>query len=109
MSRDLTHRQEIRMSWTALGSMVATITVTGSMVAGLAAASPPMIAKAKQKGYPAQNCQYCHVSNLPKKETFKPDDLNDRGKWLAAEKDKQKAKEIDVDWLKDYPGGKEQK
>jgi hypothetical protein len=109
MSHDLTHRQEVRMSWTALGSMVATITFTGSMVAGLAVASPPMIAKAKQKGYPAQNCQYCHVSNMPKKETFKPDDLNDRGKWLAAEKDKQKAKEIDVDWLKDYPGGKEQK
>ena len=27
---------------------------------------------------------------------------NDRGKWLVAEKDKRKAKEIDVAWLKDY-------
>jgi hypothetical protein len=25
------------------------------------------------------------------------------------EKDKQKAKDINADWLKDYPGGKEQK
>jgi hypothetical protein len=46
---------------------------------------------------------------VPKKDSFKPDDLNDRGKWLMAEKDKRKAKDIDVDWLKDYPGGKEQK
>jgi hypothetical protein len=46
---------------------------------------------------------------MPKKETFKPDDLNDRGKWMMAEKDKQKSKNIKADWLKDYPGGKEQK
>ena len=28
--------------------------------------------------------------------------LNDRGKWLAAEKDKRKAAEVDAAWLKDY-------
>ena len=27
---------------------------------------------------------------------------NDAGKWLIAEKDKRKAKEIDLAWLKDY-------
>jgi hypothetical protein len=27
---------------------------------------------------------------------------NERGKWLVEEKDKRKAKEIDVNWLKDY-------
>jgi hypothetical protein len=32
--------------------------------------------------------------------------LNDRGKWLVAEKEKRGAKEIDVVWLKDYPGDK---
>ena len=74
-----------------------------------AEASPPLVAKAKAGGYPAQNCQYCHVSKLPKKDEFKAEDLNERGKWLAAEKDKRKAKEITVDWLKEYPGGKEQK
>ncbi len=58
---------------------------------------------------PAKNCQYCHTSAMPKKETFKPDDLNERGKWMMFEKDKQKAKDIKVEWLKDYPGGKEQK
>ncbi len=43
---------------------------------------------------------YCHVDKLPKKDAH---DLNDRGKWLVAEKDKRKAKEVDVTWLKDYP------
>lgn len=78
-------------------------------VAGPALATPPLLAKAKEKGYPAQSCQYCHVSKMPKKDTFTPDDLNDRGKFLLAERDKQKAKAIDVDALKAYPGGKEQK
>ena len=76
---------------------------------GLAEATPPMLTDAKKAGMPAKNCQYCHSEALPKKETFKPDDLNDRGKWMMAEKDKQKSKNIKADWLKDYPGGKEQK
>jgi hypothetical protein len=88
---------------------IVTVAFVGSMVASQAMASPQMIAKAKEKGYPAKNCQYCHVSAVPKKDTFKPDDLNERGKWLTAEKDKEKAKAVDVDWLKNYPGGKEQK
>jgi hypothetical protein len=46
---------------------------------------------------------------MPKKDTFKADALNDRGKWLMGEKDKRKATEVDPTWLKDYPGGKEQK
>jgi hypothetical protein len=74
-----------------------------------AVASPPMLGKAKSAGFPAQSCQYCHVSKLPKKEEFKPDDLSERGRWLLSEKDKRKAKEVMADWLKDYPGGKEQK
>ena len=96
------------MSPRALMSMAA-ITFLGSIVAGPAMASPQMLTKAKKDGMPAQNCQYCHVSKTPKKDTFKPDDLNERGKWLEAEKTKQNAKTVDVDWLKNYPGGKEQK
>lgn len=69
-----------------------------------AAASPQMIKQAKDAGFPAQNCQYCHVSAMPKKEGFKPDDLNERGKWLLSEKDKQKAKEVKAEWLKSYSG-----
>jgi hypothetical protein len=87
----------------------AAITIIAAMAAAPAGASPQLIAKAAEKGYPARSCQYCHVSAVPRKDTFKPDDLNERGKWLAAEKSKQKAADIDVDWLKSYPGGKEQR
>ena len=88
---------------------LAMITGLGSMVAAPAMASPAMVAEAKKKGFPAQNCQYCHVSKAPKKDAFKPEDLNERGAFLEAEKAKHKAKTINVEWLKDYPGGKEQK
>lgn len=74
-----------------------------------AAATPQLLTEAKKAGMPVKNCQYCHSVAMPKKESFKPDELNDRGKWMMAEKDKQKAKDIKADWLKDYPGGKEQK
>jgi len=69
-------------------------------------ATPQLFTQAKGAGLSVQNCQYCHVAAMPKKEGFKPDDLNDRGKWLLGEKDKQNAKEIKADWLKNYPGGK---
>jgi hypothetical protein len=76
---------------------------------GLATAKGLWVKQAKDLGYPAQNCLYCHTEKLPKKDTFKVEQLNDRGKWLMAEKDKNKAKEVDLKWLKDYPGGNEQK
>ena len=71
-----------------------------------AGATPQLLTQAKSAGMPAQNCQYCHVAAMPKKEGFKPDDLNERGKWLLGEKDKQKAKDVKAEWLKNYPGGK---
>ena len=71
-----------------------------------AAASPQLVAKAKAAGMPAKNCQYCHTSAMPKKETYTADDLNERGKWLLAEKDKRKPSTVDAGWLKDFPGGK---
>ena len=74
-----------------------------------AAATPQLFSESKTAGLPAQGCQYCHVSNLPKKDSYKLGDLNDRGKWLMTEKDKQRAKDVKADWLKRYPGGKEQK
>ena len=73
-----------------------------------AAAGPKMVKEAKDMGSPAQNCQYCDTSKVPKKDTFRPDGLNERGKWLLAEKDRQKSKEVKADWLKSYPEGKEQ-
>ena len=93
---------------TALLSMMG-VALIPSVPVVPAGASPPMVSKAKGAGYPAQSCQYCHTAKLPKKEEFKPDDLNDRGKWLLTEKEKRKAKDANVEWLKDYPGGKEQK
>ena len=74
--------------------------------AGPAESSAQLVSKAKAAGMPAQGCQYCHVSKMPKKEEFKAEDLNERGKWMVAEKDKRKAKVVDAGWLKEYPGGK---
>jgi hypothetical protein len=92
---------------------VLTGTLAAGFVLGLASgsaiATPDMVAKVKQAGYPAQNCQYCHVSAVPKKDTYKSEDLNERGKWLVEEKTKQNATAVNLDWLKNYPGGKEQK
>jgi len=55
--------------------------------------------KAKAAGIAGVNCLYCHNEKLPKKGASSN---NERGKWLCAEKDKRKAKEIDLAWLKDY-------
>ena len=93
--------------------VVAASVILSHMVSGIpAAANPPMLKAAKDAkdaGYPAQNCQYCHLSKTPKKEGWKLDDLNERGKWLATEKDKQKVPAVKIEWLGNYPGGKEQK
>ena len=83
--------------------------VLAASAVGVATAKTPWLKKTKDMGLPAQNCMYCHTEKLPKKDTFKPEALNDRGKWMMAEKDKRKAAEIDPAWLKDYPGPKEQK
>lgn len=66
---------------------------------GVATATLPMQKKAKELGYPATNCQYCHEDKLPKKDAHK---FNERGQWLHEQKEKKKAKEVDVAWLKEY-------
>lgn len=76
---------------------------------GLAEATPPMLTDAKKAGMPAKNCQYCHSEALPKKETFKPETLNDRGKFILKDMQERNAKTADMEKLKGYPGGKEQK
>jgi len=75
--------------------------VTGDVRATLA-----MQKKAKELGYPAQNCLYCHGEKLPKKGAVTQ---NARGQWLVGEKVKRKAKELDVSWLKDYDEKAEKK
>lgn len=72
-------------------------------LSGTSSATLDIQKKAKAAGYKAENCQFCHVEKLPKKGAV---NHNDRGKWLIAEKQKRNAKEVDVEWLKDYPGDK---
>jgi mono/diheme cytochrome c family protein len=67
--------------------------------AGTASATIAMQKKAKEAGIAVQNCLHCHGEKLPRKGAST---LNDRGKWLEAEKTKRKAKEADPAWLKDY-------
>ena len=81
--------------------MAAALMSVGAWLAGsgVATATMPFQKKAKELGYAATNCQYCHVDKLPKKDAAA---FNDRGKWLHEEREKRKAKEVDVSWLKDY-------
>jgi hypothetical protein len=72
-------------------------------------ATSQMLSDAKKAGMPAKNCQYCHTETMPKKDSFKPEALNDRGKFLMADKDSRKLKAVDIQKLKDFSGGKEQK
>ena len=66
----------------------------------ISSATLPMQKKAKELGIAGvTDCMSCHGEKLPKKGAST---LNDRGKWLVAEKEKRGAKEIDVAWLKDY-------
>lgn len=68
---------------------------------GIASATLENQRNAKAAGFPAANCLYCHNEKLPRKGAATH---NERGKWLLAEKEKHKAKQIDVNWLKAYPG-----
>lgn len=84
--------------------MVALLGWSGLVLfSGTSSATLKMQKAAKEAGFPVENCLYCHNEKLPKKDAVTN---NDRGKWLVAEKDKRKVKEVDVSWLKDYPGDK---
>jgi hypothetical protein len=56
--------------------------------------------KAKEAGYPATNCLYCHNEKLPVKG--KAVTHNERGTFLIKQKEAKKAKEVDVAWLKEF-------
>ena len=60
---------------------------------------PPFLNKAKSLGLPAKDCTYCHIRPIG------GDPLNDRGKWLVAQKEKRNADQVDVSWLKEYEQG----
>ena len=63
-------------------------------------ATMPLQKSAKEAGFPATNCLYCHNEKLPVKG--KAVSHNERGTYLVKQKDAKKVKEIDVAWLKDF-------
>ena len=75
----------------------------GMLLAGPSSATLEIRKKAKELGFPVENCQYCHLDKLPKKGASEP---NERGAWLRAEKAKRHAEAVDPAWLKDYPADK---
>jgi hypothetical protein len=94
----------MRNSSTRLGAVAVLSFWCGFLLlGGTSTATMPIQKQAKEAGIPAANCQYCHIEKMPKKGEATH---NERGKWLIAEKDKRKAKDIDGAWLKDYPGDK---
>ena len=93
----------------AIRLVMGVVAVSLGIGTGMAVASPQMVAKAKGMGMPAKNCQYCHTDSAPKKDTFKPESLNERGKYLYDDMQARKLKTADLEKLKDFPGGKEQK
>jgi len=63
-------------------------------------ATMPIQKAAKEAGYPATNCLYCHNEKLPVKG--KAVSHNERGTYLVKQKEVKKAKAVDVAWLKDF-------
>jgi len=80
-----------------LGRLVAVATLFA--FASPSHATLPIQKKAKEAGFPAVNCQYCHVEKLPVKGKVTH---NERGIYLVKVKEEKKAKEIDVAWLKEF-------
>jgi hypothetical protein len=71
------------------------------LLAGAASshATMPMQKKAKEAGFPAANCMYCHNEKMPAKGKVTQ---NERGEFLLKQKEAKKVKEVDVAWLKEY-------
>jgi len=57
---------------------------------------PPFLNKAKQLGFPAKDCSYCHTTPQGGEAH------NARGNWLIAQKKVKNAYAVDVSWLKEF-------
>jgi hypothetical protein len=55
--------------------------------------------QAKEQGFEAKSCLYCHNEKLPKKDAVT---FNERGQWLIDQKKEREVEALDVSWLKDY-------
>jgi hypothetical protein len=80
---------------------LAVVLTAAVLLAGAAPghATMPMQKKAKEAGFPAANCLFCHNEKLPMKGKVTH---NERGTFLVKQKEEKKAKEVDVAWLKDF-------
>jgi hypothetical protein len=76
-----------------------------ALVAAIACPAQAKLAwnkKAKKYDPAVTGCTACHVDEKPKKDEHgKP--LTERGQWLLDQKAKQSAKDVNLEWLKDYP------
>lgn len=71
-----------------------------ALLTSLSLSAKPTFPKlAKEKGLKGVNCMTCHTSIVKDKIAF-----NAKGKFLIDRKHKEKAKEVDVLWLKDFKG-----
>jgi Rieske Fe-S protein len=89
----------------ALRFLIGSMAGIGGLAAvgtGVTLASPPILAAAVKAGVPAKDCQYCHTDAFPKPETYKPETLNDRGKFLLTDKQQRGLKAVDVEKLKEF-------
>jgi hypothetical protein len=78
------------------------VTIAATVIGpGATLASSPILAAAVKAGIPAKDCQYCHTEASPKKQTYKPETLNDRGKFLMTDKQQRNLKTVDVEKLKE--------
>ncbi len=77
-------------------ALLAVAAAGGSLQAKL-----PWTKKAQAMGFTqVKDCQSCHATAKPKKG----DPLAPMGQYLADRKAKEKAAEVDLNWLKDYKG-----
>lgn len=86
--------RRIQLALLAAGAILA--------VSSPADAKLKFVKQAKDQGFTyIQSCASCHVDKMPK-AAAKGEPFGEIGKWLLAQKAKNKAAEVDVAWLKDY-------
>ena len=79
-----------------VGALTACVLLAGAFPSN---ASMPIQKKAKEAGFPATTCLYCHCEKVPAKGKAT---YNERGTFLVTQKEAKKAKEVDVAWLKNF-------
>ena len=84
-----------------MNKTLAVLLTASVLVAGAAPshATMPIMKKAKEAGFPAANCLYCHNEKLPVKGKMTH---NERGTFLVEHKATSKVKEVDVTCLKEF-------